>query len=88
MMDTPIRETILELLDPERPEKSICPTEVARQIAGKDEKKWRLLMKPIKAEASIMAKEGLLQIKRKGKIADPENFKGTYRLILNANHPT
>ncbi len=61
-------------------DKTICPSEVARSIAGSDEKEWRKLMKPIRATAVAMAKAGLIDIRRKGKPVDPDNFKGIYRI--------
>ncbi len=57
------------------------PSQVARTLAGSDEKKWRLLMKPIRARAIALARTDRLVIKRKGKPVDPnEAFKGIYRL--------
>ena len=61
-------------------EKTVCPSEVARSIAGSDETEWRKLMKPIRAEAVRMAKAGMVTIRRKGRIVDPDDFKGIYRL--------
>lgn len=60
--------------------KTLCPSEVARAIAGPDENEWRKLMKPIRAVAVRMAREGILTIRRKGRIVDPGDFKGIYRL--------
>ena len=62
--------------------KSICPSEVARALAGPNEKEWRLLMKPIRAAAVALANEGNIAITRKGKPVDPNAFKGVYRLTL------
>lgn len=60
--------------------KSIDPTEIARAIAGPDEKRWRLLMTPIRAAAVALARSGEATILRKGKPVDPEDFKGVYRI--------
>jgi len=60
--------------------KTVCPSEVARALAGSDEKNWRRLMKPIRAEAVRLADAGRLDIRRKGKIVDPHDFRGVYRL--------
>lgn len=60
--------------------KTVCPSEVARALAGADERSWRQLMKPIRAEAIRLADAGRLEIRRKGKTVDPQNFKGVYRL--------
>jgi hypothetical protein len=62
--------------------KTIGPSEVARHLGGQDEKVWRLLMKPIRAAAVDMTKQGRVAIRRKGKLADPDNFKGVYRIGL------
>ena len=77
---TDLSETILSMLGARGAGKTICPSEVARAIAGQDEKQWRLLMKPIRAEAVRLAGEGRLTIRRKGKLVDPANFKGIYRI--------
>ncbi|MBC8131227.1 MAG: DUF3253 domain-containing protein [Rhizobiaceae bacterium] len=75
-----LRTVIAAMVATRGEEKTICPSEVARAIAGSDERRWRLLMKPIRDAAVAMAREGLLTIRRKGRIADPEDFKGVYRL--------
>ncbi|MEP0520343.1 MAG: DUF3253 domain-containing protein [Hyphomicrobiales bacterium] len=71
---------ILELVSARGSNESICPSEVARALVGSDEKEWRLLMKPIRARAVELAQNDKIQIRRKGKRADPESFKGVYRL--------
>lgn len=62
--------------------KTICPSEVARSIAGPDEKTWRHLMKPIRTEAVRLVREGRLRILRKGRDVDPDDFRGIYRLAV------
>ncbi|KTR08541.1 hypothetical protein NS365_00965 [Aureimonas ureilytica] len=62
--------------------KTVCPSEIARSLAGSDEKVWRLMMNPIRAEAVRMAKAGDVRILRKGRPVDPDDFKGIYRLAL------
>lgn len=71
---------IITMLGERGVEKTICPSEVARAIAGSDETKWRLLMKPIRDVAVEMARQGRVSIRRKGRIVDPDDFKGVYRL--------
>lgn len=77
-----IDHTIMDLLAQRGNDKTISPSDVARAIAGTDEKQWRLLMKPIKARAILLAGQNDIVILRKGKPVDPENFKGVYRLGL------
>ncbi|SHG09556.1 Protein of unknown function [Kaistia soli DSM 19436] len=60
--------------------RSIDPTELARALAGPDEKVWRRLMGPIRGTAIRLALAGDATILRKGKQADPNDFKGVYRI--------
>ncbi len=60
--------------------KSLDPTELARALAGPDEKVWRLLMPPIRGTAIRLALAGEASILRKGKAVDPRDFKGVYRI--------
>ncbi|MEM9732009.1 MAG: DUF3253 domain-containing protein [Pseudomonadota bacterium] len=80
--DTVLAETILTMATERGLEKSLCPSEVARAMAGSDEKEWRKLMKPIRAEAVRLASNGQITITRKGKPVDPGDFKGIYRITL------
>ena len=77
-----LRATILDLAVARGPDKTICPSEVARHLAGSNEKEWRRLMKPIRAEAVRLADEGLVEIKRKNRPVDPHDFRGIYRLAV------
>ncbi len=82
----PDRATIADAIETAAHErgagKTICPSEVARTLVGSDEKLWRLLMKPIKAEAMRLAGEGRVDIRRKGRSVAPESVKGIYRIGL------
>lgn len=78
--DQTIKTTILRLVDGRDDGKSICPSEVARDLAGNNEKEWRLLMKPIRRIAVDLAVAGEIEIARKGKTVDPADFRGVYRL--------
>lgn len=62
------------------PGRSLDPTELARALAGPDEKVWRLLMGPIRDAAVRLTEAGEATILRKGKMADPTAFKGIYRI--------
>ncbi|MDY8109588.1 DUF3253 domain-containing protein [Fulvimarina sp. 2208YS6-2-32] len=79
-----ITETIVALTATRGPGKTVCPSEVARALAGSNEKEWRKLMAPIRAESVRLASAGEIVIKRKGKPVDPQDFKGIYRLALPA----
>lgn len=75
-----IRQTILSMADERGAEKTVCPSEIARSLAGSDEKEWRKLMHPIRVEVVRLADEGEIVVKRKGRVVDHHDFKGIYRL--------
>nr|WP_185982483.1 DUF3253 domain-containing protein [Aureimonas mangrovi] len=77
-----ITGAILRMAAERGAEKTVCPSEVARALAGSDEKAWRLLMAPIRAETVRLADDGAIEIRRKGRTVDPHDFKGIYRIGL------
>ncbi|MGL4729873.1 MAG: DUF3253 domain-containing protein [Bosea sp. (in: a-proteobacteria)] len=77
---TRIEAEILALTAARGPEKTICPSEVARAIAGDHPDNWGPLMQPVRRVAVRLAHEGRLIISRKGKAVDPADFRGVYRL--------
>ncbi|MCG6122908.1 MAG: DUF3253 domain-containing protein [Microvirga sp.] len=78
--DAEITRVIRELVAARGAGKTICPSEVARAVAGPDEKLWSRLMQPVRRAAIRLAKAGDVTIMRKGKPADPDDFKGVYRI--------
>lgn len=81
MSDDPVEATIFDLLGKVAPGKSISPEEVARAV---DPEGWRRRLGHVRATAVGLARQGRLVITRHGKPADPEDFKGVYRLRLPA----
>ncbi len=77
-----IEARLLALVAERGPDKSICPSDVARAMAGTDTAAWGPLMTPIRKIAVRLASEGRIVILRKGKPVDPLDFKGVYRLSL------
>ena len=73
---------ILRMVAERGPDKTICPSDAARALAGDKPDEWGPLMQPLRRVAVRLAKEGRLVIYRKGKQADPDDFKGIYRLGL------
>ncbi|MCQ8277863.1 DUF3253 domain-containing protein [Acetobacteraceae bacterium KSS8] len=59
-------------------DKSICPSEVARNY-GED---WQRLMTPVRNAARALAKEGVIDILRKGKPIEPDEMRGVIRLRI------
>ncbi|MBN8961553.1 MAG: DUF3253 domain-containing protein [Rhizobiales bacterium] len=60
--------------------KTLSAPEIAHAIADEDD--WHALLMPIRRAAVGLALAGRLIIYRKGKIADPNDFRGVYRLGL------
>lgn len=83
--DDPLAQTILALSAAAGPGKTICPTDAAKAYAadrGEDDLGWRLHLHQVRACAIGLARLGRLVIYRKGKPADPDDFRGVYRLGL------
>jgi hypothetical protein len=83
--DTPaeaaIRDEILRQTEARGAGRSICPSEVARALAGGGEDgPWRPLMAPVRRAAAALARDGRIEILRKGKPVPPEAMHGVVRL--------
>ncbi len=75
-----IEAVLLRLIAERGPGKTVDPTEAARELGGNHPDQWGPLMQPIRKVAVALAEQGRLVILRKGKAADPRDFKGVYRL--------
>ena len=62
-------------------EKSICPSEVARELGGES---WRGLMRPVRDTAMELARQGEIEVLRKGKPVEPGEVRGVIRLRIAA----
>jgi hypothetical protein len=78
-MSADIEASIFDLLGQAGPGKSVSPEQVARAV---DPESWRRLLGHVRATSVGLARQGRLVITRHGKPADPEEFKGVYRLKL------
>jgi hypothetical protein len=76
-MTSPIEAAILAGLAELRPGKSLAPEAVARAV---DEENWRRILPQVRATAVGLARQGRLVITRHGKPADPDAFKGVWRI--------
>ncbi|MEC8198924.1 MAG: DUF3253 domain-containing protein, partial [Pseudomonadota bacterium] len=47
---------------------------------------WRRYLNAVRQQAKHLARMGRIEILRKGKPVDPNDFKGVYRLRLKAGH--
>ncbi len=77
--DLPLEDAILDLLA-RAGTKTLSAPEVAHAILGDGD--WHGLLVPIRKAAVALAQSGRLIIYRKGKPADPNDFRGVYRLGL------
>lgn len=75
-----IEHVLLALVRERAPERSVCPSEVARALAGDDPQAWSRLMPAVRRAAVRLMKEGRIVITRKGRPVDPDDFRGVYRL--------
>ena len=78
-MSQRVEETLLALLSQVREGESISPNDVAKAV---DLENWRRELPKVKAVAVGLARQGRIDILRKGKPADPDDLRGIYRLRL------
>jgi len=78
-MSAAVETIIFDLLERAPAGKSVSPEEVARAV---DPEGWRRLLGQVRATAVGLARQERLVITRHGKPADPNTFKGVYRLRL------
>ena len=79
----PALDSIIVGLCSGAPGRTICPTDAAKAFAdarGEDELGWRSHLSAVRRTAVRLALEGRLVIYRKGKMVDPNDFRGVYRL--------
>lgn len=78
-MSEAVESAIFDLLAKAPAGKSVSPEDVARAV---DPESWRRTLGHVRAVARGLARQGRLVILRHNKPADPEDFKGVYRLRL------
>ncbi|MFQ3615945.1 MAG: DUF3253 domain-containing protein [Cyanobacteriota bacterium] len=71
-----IRECILKQVQQRGPDKSICPSEVARSLGGET---WRSLMPLVREVGADLAQSGAIVVTQKGIPVDPQTAKGPIR---------
>ncbi|MCA3369251.1 MAG: DUF3253 domain-containing protein [Roseomonas sp.] len=72
-----ITATMLRIAAERGPEKSMCPTDVARAVSAEN---WRPLLGAVRKVAADLARDGKIEILRKGKPISPDEIKGVIRL--------
>jgi Protein of unknown function (DUF3253) len=81
-LEAELESAILSLTEAKGPDKSISPEDAAKAVAAARDIDWHSLMQPVRRAAIRLAVAGQISILRKGKPADPTDFKGVYRLSL------
>jgi hypothetical protein len=77
----PVEAAILALIAAAKPGRTIDPTQAARAVyKGEVLDGWRRHLPSVRQAAIHLARQGQIGIYRKGKIIDPNGFKGVYRL--------
>ena len=76
-----IEDTLLGLLSQVRKDESISPNDVAKALGIEN---WQRELPKVRAVVISLARQGRLDILRKGKQVEPEGLKGIYRLKLPA----
>lgn len=86
----PVAEAILGMLALLPEGEELKPETVARALqaarARKNDKPdaWRRFLLPVRQQAIHLARIGRIEIMRKGEVADPDDFKGLWRMRLKS----
>lgn len=82
MSEPAIRDAILAQAKACGPEKSFTPEDVARSLTSEN---WQSLLARIRREATVLAREGQIDVLRKGKPVDLDvEIRGVIRLRARA----
>jgi hypothetical protein len=74
-----LRQHLLEKVQARGAEKSICPSEVARDLGGAE---WRSLMEPIRNVGAELVESGEILALQRGQSVHPLSAKGPIRFQL------
>lgn len=77
--DEAVFETILQMCAAAWPDETVRPEDIAMTLHPLE---WQGLTKRIRLAVKQLAEAGHIQILRKGKPAEPDDFKGVYRLQI------
>lgn len=80
-MSDPVEAAILDLLAKVPAGKSISPEQVARTLS---EERWQRELGKVRAVAIGLARQNRIVILRHNKPADPDTFRGVWRMRLPA----
>lgn len=78
-MTSPIEDAIFQALAAAPAGKSIDPADIAKELQPE---RWQRLLPQVRAVAVGLARAGRIVILRHNKPADPDTFKGVWRIRL------
>ncbi len=78
-MSSQVEETLLALLSQVRETESISPNDVAKAL---DAENWQRELPKVRGVIIGLARQGRVDVLRKGKPVSPEGLKGVYRVRL------
>lgn len=86
--DAALEDAIRDLLTARAGSATICPSEAARRVAGRDgrdgagapDEAWRTLMEPARRAARRLVARGEVEIVQAGRVVDPSTAKGPIRI--------
>jgi hypothetical protein len=79
------REAVLRMAQERGPEKTLCPSEVARRAASDE---WRSCMDAVRAAARELAEAGAIEVLQRGQRVDPRAARGAIRLRIRRDGNT
>lgn len=74
-----LERAVIDLLSNRSKGASVCPSEVARNVAPDD---WRRLMEPVRQAARRLAASGSVEITQQSRPVDPSTARGPIRIRL------
>jgi hypothetical protein len=78
-MTADLEQRILQMLQARARTSTICPSDVARDVAPDD---WRPLMDPVRDAARRLVVAGQVEITQGGQVVDLDQVKGPIRIRL------
>ncbi|WP_092501975.1 DUF3253 domain-containing protein [Agrococcus jejuensis] len=76
--DADLERTMLRLVDERAPDRTICPSDVARAVGDADS--WRSLMDATRAVAARLADAGEVEVTQRGTVVDARTARGPVRI--------
>jgi len=80
--DDPMESAILGLLAQRREGATICPSDAAKAVAGRDEADWRPQMDAARDAARRLVAKGAVEVTQRGSVVDLDSARGPIRIRL------